>query len=66
MTNIDMEERRRSESCYYSDGVECKARNCAKCGWNPVIVTLRKRSTRDRIRREAMKDRPVRLLEVEP
>lgn len=28
-------------SCYYNEGVFCENRNCAECGWNPVISERR-------------------------
>ena len=46
---IDVEQARRDKSCYFNEGLICEKKNCARCGWNPVIMHQRYRETRRKI-----------------
>jgi hypothetical protein len=38
-----------SKGCPYSDAVNCKARKCSACGWNPAVVKERSAKLRQRL-----------------
>ena len=56
MDKIDMDLRQKSGSCYYSDGVECRNRNCIHCGWNPLVAEQRRKANRQKIMQEQERD----------
>ena len=53
-------------SCHFSDGVECKNRNCYKCGWNPDVLERRKKAFRRKLQENENRRRASDLLEVDP
>lgn len=53
-------------SCIFSDGVECKNRNCYKCGWNPDVLQRRKKTFRKKLQEDEKRRRVSSLLEVDP
>lgn len=48
-----------SDSCYFSDDVQCNGGECSKCGWNPKNEKLRKeRLTKQNERLKIMQAAP--------
>lgn len=40
--------------CRYRKNIQCKDRNCAKCGWNPEVAEARSKAIMEQRKVEAL------------